>query len=144
MTNRRLLAAGALTAVALTAVALTVSPASADLGRAGFYLPPYTPTACNGSDESQFPSNGLFVAVGDAVWDNGAACGRRYQVRCLSGPDQPCIDPSRVIQVVVVDHCPDGCQTQGGPTVMKLSADAYDSLVKTRSTDWINIEFAQS
>jgi hypothetical protein len=138
-----MLAAATAVVLVVIAVGISVSPASADVGTAGFYLPPYVPTACHGSDVSQFPSNNLFVAVGDGVWDNGAACGRHYYVRCLSGSNQPCSDPNLIISVVVVDHCRDGCLTGGGTMTIKLSQTAYDMLVRPGSTDWVNVEFAQ-
>uniref|UniRef100_A0A7N2L7J4 Expansin-like EG45 domain-containing protein n=1 Tax=Quercus lobata TaxID=97700 RepID=A0A7N2L7J4_QUELO len=52
-----------------------------DVGTAALYSPPYSPTACYGSDASQFPSSNLFAAAGDGIWNNGAACGRLYLVR---------------------------------------------------------------
>ncbi|KAH0989634.1 hypothetical protein GBA52_001117 [Prunus armeniaca] len=58
----------------------------ADVGSAAHYSPPYLPTACRGSDPSQFPSSNLFGSAGEGIWDNGAACGRQYLVRCISAP----------------------------------------------------------
>nr|POE60038.1 hypothetical protein CFP56_03629 [Quercus suber] len=43
-------------------------------------------TKCYGDDQDQFPSDGHFAAVSNGIWDNGAACGRRYRMRCISGP----------------------------------------------------------
>ncbi|KAH9760721.1 putative sugar phosphate/phosphate translocator [Citrus sinensis] len=57
-------------------------------------------TRCNGNGQEQFPPGNLFVAVGECLWDNGAACGslwgngaacgRRYRLRCISGNNKPC------------------------------------------------------
>ncbi|KAK9268518.1 hypothetical protein L1049_000271 [Liquidambar formosana] len=55
-----------------------------DVGTSSQYSPPYIPTVCYGNDPTQFPSSNLFAAAGDGIWDNGAACGRQYLVRCIS------------------------------------------------------------
>lgn len=124
-----------ITAAALLASTAAIGTAHADVGTATFYDPPYTPTACWGNDPNQFPSSNLFVAVGDGLWDNGAACGRRYLVRCISGPNKPCKSPT--IQVRVVDH-----RNVGGRT-MVLSNTAYDEVADSSKSGWVNIEFAQ-
>ncbi|KAL1346886.1 hypothetical protein AAHE18_08G218100 [Arachis hypogaea] len=61
-----------------------------DVGTATSYGPPYIPTACDGNRREQFPAGNMFVAVNEGLWDNGAACGRRYKIRCLSGDNRPC------------------------------------------------------
>nr|QDH43451.1 plant natriuretic peptide-like 5 [Venturia inaequalis] len=48
------------------------------------YRPPYLPTKCYGSNQGQFPAGNLFGAVGPGLWDNGAACGRYYAIRCIN------------------------------------------------------------
>ncbi|KAF9613205.1 hypothetical protein IFM89_006306 [Coptis chinensis] len=48
-----------------------------DIGTAMSHEPPYTPTKCRGNSPDQFPEGGMFVAVSNGLWDNGAACGRR-------------------------------------------------------------------
>ncbi|RDI76995.1 hypothetical protein Vi05172_g13030 [Venturia inaequalis] len=53
-----------------------------DIGPVTTYRPPYLPTKCYGSNQGQFPADNLFGAVGPGLWDNGAACGRKYRVRC--------------------------------------------------------------
>ncbi|KAE8705104.1 O-fucosyltransferase family protein isoform 1 [Hibiscus syriacus] len=75
-----------------------------DIGTASYYNPPYIPTKCDGNREEQFPPGNLFVVVSEGLWDNGAACGRRYRLRCLSGPKRPC--KQRTIDVKMVDFCP--------------------------------------
>ncbi|KAJ1685302.1 hypothetical protein LUZ63_016692 [Rhynchospora breviuscula] len=106
-----------------------------DIGTATSYSPPYLPTRCPGYDQDQLPVNGLFVAAGSSIWDNGAACGRRYQVRCLSGLKRPCRDGFVVVQVV------DLCRFSPCPT-MAFSEKAFDALSKISNTK-INIEYQQ-
>ncbi|XP_044480737.1 EG45-like domain containing protein [Mangifera indica] len=106
-----------------------------DIGTASSYNPPYLPTRCNGNSQDQFPPGNLFVAVSEGLWDNGAACGRRYRLRCLSGIDKPCKSGS--IEVKVVDFCPKSpC-----PATILLSNDAFAAV--SRSAGKINIEYAQ-
>ncbi|GFP95797.1 eg45-like domain containing protein 2 [Phtheirospermum japonicum] len=63
-----------------------------------------------------------FVVVSKALWDNGAACGRTYKLRCLSGKNRPCIN--KIISVKVVDLCkPSPC-----PSTMLLSTDAFAAI----------------
>ncbi|KAK1550186.1 hypothetical protein Q3G72_015093 [Acer saccharum] len=106
-----------------------------DIGTATSYPPPYLPTKCNGNRLDQFPPGNLFVAVGEGLWDNGAACGRRYRLRCLSGSNKPCKDDT--IDVKVVDFCPKSpC-----PSTVLLSSDAFAAI--SRSDEKINIEYVQ-
>ncbi|RDI85993.1 hypothetical protein Vi05172_g4003 [Venturia inaequalis] len=56
-----------------------------DIGLATTYKPPYLPTKCFGGDKGQFPAYNLFGAVGPTLWDGGGACGRKYEVRCITG-----------------------------------------------------------
>ncbi|KAG5048424.1 hypothetical protein JHK85_009527 [Glycine max] len=60
-------------------------------------------TACDGNRPGKFPPGNLFVAVIEGLWDNGAACGRRYRIRCVSGNNRPCkggsIDVKALIQM---------------------------------------------
>ncbi|XP_039173023.1 EG45-like domain containing protein 2 [Eucalyptus grandis] len=60
------------------------SRAILDVGKAAYYSSPYTPTECYGVDPSQLPPSNLFAAAGGNLWDDGAACGRVYTVRCIS------------------------------------------------------------
>jgi Lytic transglycolase len=92
-------------------------------------------TRCPGYDKDQLPVNGFFVAAGSSIWDNGAACGRRYQVRCLSGLKRPCRDGYVVVQVV------DFCRFTPCPT-MAFSDKAFDALSKILNAK-INIEYQQ-
>lgn len=61
-------------------------------------------TACFGNDASQFPTNNLFAAAGDGIWDNGASCGRQYLVRCISAATPGTCNPSQTIQIRIVDR----------------------------------------
>ncbi|KAL6508439.1 hypothetical protein OROHE_021572 [Orobanche hederae] len=115
----------------------------AEVGTAATYNPPYTPTKCFGTDPSQFPSNNLFAAAGDGIWDNGASCGRQYLVRCISAakPNTCIID--QTIQVRIVDYAPNATSkpSESG-TTMVLSVIALDTIAVSSPTS-INIEFQQ-
>ncbi|GLU01327.1 hypothetical protein SLE2022_186390 [Rubroshorea leprosula] len=108
---------------------------SGDVGSAMPYHPPYLPTRCEGYNQDQFPASGQFVAVSDSLWDNGAACGRRYRMRCISGPRHPCKDEYMVVEVV--DFCNDPC-----PVTLRLSDKAFDAISKLSSAR-INVEYMQ-
>ncbi|KAK1425960.1 hypothetical protein QVD17_14627 [Tagetes erecta] len=108
----------------------------ADVGTATSYDPPYTPTKCNGNEAGQFPSGNLFISVSEGLWDNGAACGRRYRLKCLSGNRKPCKDGT--IDVRVVDRC----SKTPCPSTILLSNDAFSAISKTQ-TPKINIEYVQ-
>ncbi|CAD5194314.1 unnamed protein product, partial [Musa acuminata subsp. malaccensis] len=112
-----------------------LTPVRGDVGTAASYGPPYLPTKCNGYDQDQFPPSNMFAAVSDALWDNGAACGRRYMLRCLSGPNRPCKDS--IIRVEVVDQCTDPC-----PANFLLSTAAFTAVSRLNDAK-INVEFAQ-
>ncbi|RZR72137.1 hypothetical protein BHM03_00010526 [Ensete ventricosum] len=117
-------------------------PSLADVGTAASYGPPYLPTACYGTDESQFPPDNLFAAAGDAIWDNDASCGRQYLVRCLSSATPgACLDGT--VQVTVVDYAPSlvSAPSAVGAT-MVLSETAF-GMISQSSANEINIEFTQ-
>ncbi|KAL4341741.1 hypothetical protein GQ457_08G008600 [Hibiscus cannabinus] len=82
-------------------------------GTAASYDPPYMHGG--GSNEDQFPPERFFAAVSDGLWDNGASCGRKYRVRCISGPMRPCKVKSIVVQVV------DLCSQDPCPATLRLS-----------------------
>ncbi|XP_039173027.1 EG45-like domain containing protein 2 isoform X2 [Eucalyptus grandis] len=89
----------------------TISVAPDDDSTASYYVPPYERTECYGEGSSQFPESNFFAAVGDKLWDLGSACGREYEVRCISeaesGPG-PCKPGSDTIRVKVVDYALSG------------------------------------
>nr|XP_010914875.1 EG45-like domain containing protein [Elaeis guineensis] len=109
---------------------------SADVGTATSYDPPYLPTKCSGYNQDQMPGNGLFVAAGGGIWDNGAACGRKYRLRCLSGLRRPCKGGSIVVEVV------DLCRNSPCPSTLVLSNKAFDAVSKIPNTK-INVEYTQ-
>lgn len=83
-----------------------ISGADADVGTAAYYRSPYTPTECYRDDPSQLPPGKLFAAAGGDLWNNGAACGRVYAVRCDAGsPSVPSSCGSDgLIQVKIIDN----------------------------------------
>ncbi|XP_022131452.1 EG45-like domain containing protein [Momordica charantia] len=114
-----------------------------DVGSATFYNPPYSPTACGGGDLSQFPTNNLFAAAGEGIWDNGAACGRNYQVRCLSATVPKACMPDQIIQITIVDRAATAVsKAASGGRTMVLSTTAYKSIVQG-STSFVNIEYRE-
>ncbi|KAL8501850.1 hypothetical protein ACS0TY_021098 [Phlomoides rotata] len=108
----------------------------ADIGTATSYDPPYTPTKCHGNRQDQFPSGNLFVQVSEGLWDKGAACGRRYRLRCLSGSNRPCKDGTVDVRVV------DFCSKRPCPSTIVMSNDAFAAVSRSSDTK-INIEFIQ-
>ncbi|KAH7859971.1 hypothetical protein Vadar_023982 [Vaccinium darrowii] len=109
--------------------------AYAATGTATFYTPPYVPSSCNG-----YQNDGVMIAAAsDAIWNNRAACGRRYRVRCTGptnqGVPQPCTGQSVVVKVV--DYCPPGCAG-----TIDLSQEAF-SVIANRDAGKIKIEFDQ-
>ncbi|XP_058074482.1 EG45-like domain containing protein [Magnolia sinica] len=93
-------------------------------------------TRCRGYNREQFPENGLFAAASQAVWDNGAACGRKYQIQCLSGLRHPCKDGT--IEVEIVDLC----RNNPCPAMLVLSNIAFEAISRTPNTK-VGINFAQ-
>ncbi|XP_019173920.1 PREDICTED: EG45-like domain containing protein [Ipomoea nil] len=107
-----------------------------DIGTATSYNPPYSPTRCNGNRVDQFPAGNLFVAVSEGLWDNGAACGRRYRLSCLSGNNRPC--KGDAIDVRVVDFC----SKRPCPSTILLSKDAFSQISHSPHAK-INIEYIE-
>ncbi|KAL7618702.1 hypothetical protein Lser_V15G01671 [Lactuca serriola] len=107
-----------------------------EIGTASSYGPPYTPTRCNGNQGDQFPLGNLFVSVSEGLWDNGAACGRRYRLKCLSGNNKPC--KGGTIDVKVVDFC----SKRPCPSTIVLSNDAFSAISKTQRGK-INVEYIE-
>ncbi|EER90280.1 hypothetical protein BDA96_10G311500 [Sorghum bicolor] len=111
-------AAAALLVAAL--LGCLVSASLADQGTATYYTV-YTPSACYGyQDEGT-----MIAAASDGLWDNGAACGRMYQVSCAGGTNatpNPCKGGS--VTVKIVDRCPSpGCQA-----TLDLSQEAFNTI----------------
>lgn len=93
-------------------------------------------TKCHGNRQDQFPSGNLFVQVSEGLWDNGAACGRRYRLRCVSGSNRPCKDGTVDVRVV------DFCTKRPCPSTIVMSTDAFAALSRSSNAK-INIEFIQ-
>ncbi|XP_010039890.3 putative EG45-like domain containing protein 1 [Eucalyptus grandis] len=126
------------------------SGAVADVGTAAYYSSPYTPTECYGDDPSQLPPGNLFAAAGGDLWDNGAACGRVYAVRCVGGsPSVPSNCASDLpIQVKIMDNALSADssaaaykQSVTGATLV-LSGDAFNAIAKPFA-DSVDIEFQE-
>ncbi|KVI11634.1 EG45-like domain containing protein [Cynara cardunculus var. scolymus] len=117
-------------------------PSHGDVGTSSQYSPPFLPTACYGFDPGQFPSSNLFAAAGNGIWDNGAACGRQYLVRCISAAEQGTCS-GELIQVRIVDFALTAVsQPSIDGTTMVLSDTAFGTIANSSATS-INIEFQQ-
>lgn len=99
------------------------------------YMHACAASACYGNEDEGV----MIAAASDVIWDNGAACGRRYSVTCTGptnqGVPQPCKGTSVV--VTVVDYCPAGCQG-----TIDLSQEAF-SIIADPDAGKINIDFTQ-
>ncbi|KAL2338323.1 hypothetical protein Fmac_012769 [Flemingia macrophylla] len=116
---------------------------NADVGTASRYSPPYLPSGCYGTEASQFPSSNLFAAAGDGIWDNGAACGRQYLVRCISAEQPRTCIPDQSIQIKIVDYAATAVsQPSSAATTVVLSDKAFATIANTSAT-FVNIEFQQ-
>ncbi|XP_039042859.1 EG45-like domain containing protein isoform X2 [Hibiscus syriacus] len=118
-------------------------PSFADVGTAAKYSPPYLPTACFGDDASMFPTNNLFAAAGDGIWDNGASCGRQYLVRCISAAIPGTCNPSETIEIKIVDRADTSVSrpSASGATIV-LSTTAFGAIANPSASS-INIEYQQ-
>lgn len=104
----------------------------------------YLATACAGFDQSIFPPDNLFAAAGEGIWDNGASCGRLYQVRCINAERRrACSDPRKIILVRIVDRAQTSVSrpVRNGAAVV-LSVDAFNAIANPQQ-DLINVEFIQ-
>ncbi|XP_054795554.1 EG45-like domain containing protein [Prosopis cineraria] len=112
-----------------------VSVASAISGTATFYTV-YVPSACYG-----FQNEGTMIAAAsDSLWNNGAACGRRYTVRCTGGTNQGVAQPCRsgTVTVTIVDRCPPpACRG-----TIDLSQEAF-SVIADPNEGKINIDYTE-
>ncbi|XP_059299359.1 EG45-like domain containing protein [Lycium ferocissimum] len=115
----------------------------ADLGTASQYSPPYTPTACFGSDATQFPSSNYFAAAGEGIWDNGAACGRQYLISCINSVLPQACKHGETIQIKIVDRARNSVSRpirEG--TTMVLSNAALAAIAVPHAPS-LNIDFRQ-
>lgn len=115
----------------------------ADVGTAAQYSPPFIPTACFGGDASEFPSSNMFGSAGEGIWDNGAACGREYEVRCISAAAPRTCIPGQNIQIKIVDRAQSSVSRPSREgTSMVLSTTAFQAIANG-SASLIYIEFQQ-
>lgn len=80
----------------------------------------YVASACYGYQ----PQGTLIAAANPSLFNNKAACGSFYRVRCTGATNQgpyPCRDGT--ITVKIVDLCP-GC----GPNQLDLSQEAFSRI----------------
>ncbi|KAL3745359.1 hypothetical protein ACJRO7_014460 [Eucalyptus globulus] len=135
--------------LALHNVAITTTPPSlinshsrrANVGTASHYDPPYTPTACFGYDPLQFPSSFLFAAAGEGIWDNSAACGRQYWVRCVSADQLKTCNPAQLVQVRIVDRALSAVsRSSSDRATIVLSKTVFEAIANP-STSSVNVEF---
>ncbi|KAJ0540293.1 putative rlpA-like protein, double-psi beta-barrel [Helianthus annuus] len=124
----------------LTLLLMLLDDIRCEVGTASLYNPPYTPSACYGSDASQFPSSNLFAAAGEGIWDNGAACGRQYLVKCISAAIPRTCIPGQTIEVRIIDRAQTSVSRPTRPgTTMVLSDTAFRTIANQIAS--INIEF---
>ncbi|XP_028779240.1 EG45-like domain containing protein 2 [Neltuma alba] len=124
-------------------ILLFTHSSDADVGTAAQYGPPFLPTACFGGDASEFPSSNMFGSAGEGIWDNGAACGRQYQVRCISAAAPRTCIAGQTIQIKIVDRAQSSrSRASSDATSMVLSATAFRAIANS-SASFINIEFQQ-
>ncbi|KAI3825458.1 hypothetical protein L1987_06947 [Smallanthus sonchifolius] len=121
-------------------ISLFLDVIRSEVGTASMYSPPYTPSACYGNDASQFPSSNLFAAAGEGIWDNGAACGRQYLVKCISAAIPRTCVPGQTIEVRIIDRAQSSVSRATRPgTTMVLSDTAFATIANQIAS--INIEF---
>ncbi|XP_059636402.1 EG45-like domain containing protein [Cornus florida] len=112
-----------------------ISMASAIAGTATYYTV-YVPSACYGYQDQGV----MIAAASDAIWNNGAACGKMYRVTCTGPTNQGVPQPCRGngVTVKIVDRCPSpGCQS-----TIDLSQEAF-SMIADPAAGKINIEYNQ-
>jgi hypothetical protein len=92
----------------------------------------YIASACYGNEDKGV----MIAAVSEALWENGAACGRMYSVTCTGPTNQGVLQPCRgTVTVKVVDRCP-GCDA----TNIDLSQEAF-SAIGNPNAGKININY---
>ncbi|KAG6770700.1 hypothetical protein POTOM_026389 [Populus tomentosa] len=71
----------------------------------------------------------MFAAAGEGIWDNGAACGRQYLVRCISAAVPRTCLPDQMVQVRIVDRAQtsrSGPSSDGTTIVLATPAFGFD------------------
>ncbi|XP_057787764.1 EG45-like domain containing protein [Salvia miltiorrhiza] len=102
------------------AAASMISMASAIAGTATYYSP-IVPSSCYGYEDK----GTMVAAANPALFNNRAACGQRYTVRCTGATNQGVPQPCRngPITVTIVDLCP-GCAANQ----IDLSEQAFNAI----------------
>ncbi|KAJ0090149.1 hypothetical protein Patl1_12786 [Pistacia atlantica] len=78
---------------------------------------------------------------GDGLWDNGAACGTHYRVRCISSSGtHACVPGGKVVTVKIVDNARTSVSRPTAPSTIALSETAFTAIAKS-SAKSLNIEF---
>ncbi|KAI6680597.1 hypothetical protein NL676_034478 [Syzygium grande] len=98
-----------------------VSEGVAAPGNATFYVP-HKPSDCHGVKEP----GPMVVAAGNPIWNNGAICGKKFNVTCIGPPSIGKKFPCKgSVIVTVVDRCAlPQCHT-----TFELSRPAFDKIV---------------
>ncbi|KAE9587267.1 hypothetical protein Lal_00005024 [Lupinus albus] len=113
------------------------------VGTAAQYGPPFIPTKCFGGDASKFPPSNMFGAAGEGIWDNGAACGRKYKVRCLSAVVPKACISGQDIQITIVDRAQSSISKPSSDrATMVLSTTTFQAIANA-SLSFINIEYQE-
>ncbi|XP_008780453.1 EG45-like domain containing protein [Phoenix dactylifera] len=122
--------------VLMVAVFLGLQSLVAATSGTATYYTEYTPSACYGNQNK----GTMIAAASDAIYNKGAACGRRYSVKCTGPTNQgvphPCTGAS--VTVTIVDLCPSpGCQA-----TLDLSQQAF-AAIADQNAGKIKIEYTQ-
>ncbi|KAI7740276.1 hypothetical protein M8C21_025755 [Ambrosia artemisiifolia] len=121
--------------VLISMVVCLTSVAHALSGQAIVSSPPYTPSTCYGSRYQ-----GVMIAKQHiSMLANGKACGRRYQVRCLSGTNKAIRNActGNTVDVKVIGSC-----QKCGPNELVLSQDAFAKIANV-NLGRVNINYEQ-
>lgn len=92
-------------------------------------------SSCHG-----YSNDGVMIAAAsDAIWNNRAACDRKYKVMCTGATNQgdphPCTGKSVVVKIV--DYCPAGCRG-----TIDLSQEAF-AIIANPDAGKVKIQFHQ-
>lgn len=84
----------------------------------------------------------MIAAASEALWNNGAACGRMYRITCTAGTNSGVAQPCKAgtsVTVKIVDLCPSpGCQG-----TFDLSQEAFSAIADPNEGK-IEIDYTQS
>ncbi|KAI3444098.1 hypothetical protein Pfo_000763 [Paulownia fortunei] len=120
--------------IAVIIASTLIYMASAVPGTATFYTS-YVPSACYGYQDQ----GTMIAAANPSLYNNGAACGRRYRVRCTGATNQapqPCRNGEIIVRIV--DLCP-GCRANQ----LDLSQHAF-SRIANPDAGRIRIDYTSS